>query len=254
MGKPIRKFVLVLEKKYENCQNIILFNSNEISNQQFEMVKVEKYKGITESKKGKYLMCEIDSITNKFSSELEFVKALKCYLPIHKLFIGVSSKGYIKNIKPSFGNFELLEELKLVKDDKLCGDMILTKKEKLVKMLAGKDARFANIYLKDEFYKTTVIKAAVMEIRTVRKHYEHLPLDSDANFVISTRIEQLLEEFDKYHLYRGLFLAHQEYYEKCIKPTNNTEQVKKVVDSKDTECQKTKKLEFKPYEGEQIKF
>ena len=206
-----RKFALVLEKKYDNCQNIILFDSDNDEINEFKMLEVEKYKGISESKKGKYFMSEIDSITNKFSSESEFVKSLKWYLPIHKLFIGVSSKGYIKNIKPVFGNFELREELKLVKNDELCGEIILTKKEKLVSMLIGKDGRFANIYLKEDYYKTSTVEAAVREIRRIRTDYKAIPLDSDANYILSARKEQLLEEFDKYHLYRGLFLAHQEY-------------------------------------------
>ena len=121
-------------------------------------------------------------------------------------------------------------------------------------MLTGKDERFANIYLKDDYYKTSTVENAVREIRGVRRQYKYLPMDSDANYIISTRKEQLLEEFDKYHLYRGLFLAHQEYYNKYIVPKNQAENTLPDLNYKPVEEQKVMKMEFKPYEGDQLKF
>ena len=249
----IKKFALVCEKRFVNYQEILDFKLSENNEYNFKKIEIEKYKGITKSKKGKNLISDIDAMTLKYDSELAFLHSLAYYEPVHNLFVGYSSNGYIAQLKPVFNNLELQNRIKLVKGDKLYHKAIIKEKEKLVDLLVKKDSQLYKIYSKDYYCKSRTLKAALQEIRGIVKLAESKGFDSEIYPIFSFRKEQILDEFNKYYLYRELFRAYQE----CSKLNKNIVipqelQTNEKLDNNEVKP-KIKDLPL-PYEGEQLRF
>lgn len=247
-SKGIKRFALVCEPMYASYQEIIDFKLNANNKYATKKIVINKYSGIVSSSSGKHFMSEIDKFTSNFESEAEFLRKIEEFKPLHKFFIGYSSNGYISTLNPVFGNDELAKRILLTENDKLIDKKIIKEKKDLVNLLLNVREEFLNVYIKKKYFKTRTIETALREIRGIITAYKGVGLDSETLPIVEFRKEQLIDEFNKYHLYRGLFLAYQDYLK--------ISEAKKIIEPEiaKNESEDVKRLILKPYEGEQLKF
>lgn len=246
-SKIINRFVILCRIKYAAKDQIIDFKLSKENKYLYRVVDVDRNISLSKVDKSvKHQLSEIDKFTSQFSDESDMLKKLSIFKNVYDLSITYSTNGFNKFIETVYNNYELIELLQYIENDKLKDKKILRQKDMLVQKLATFDASFALFYLGSSHFKTKSIANSVREIININKIYKSTGLDSEASCIIEHNKDYLLDEFNKYHLYRGLFLAYQDF--RNISTSLDPVKVESI------EQEKVKKIEFNQYSGEQLKF
>lgn len=213
MPSKLKRFCLVYEPSYSTSQFIVDFRLNKEGSYSFKKIEVEKFKGIIETKKGKNSLYDIDMFTNQYNSNEEFIRNIGVYKPIHSLFISLPVKGYVNKVNPVFGNSELQEKFKLVKDN------IVNDKEEInnfLDMLLDRKSGFYKYVKSSGIYQSKTFLSLIEQARYYKKMLDACP-DSETSYVYHEFKRKLKAELGKYHHYREMFLLKQEFEKNDIK-------------------------------------
>lgn len=237
------KFCLVYEPKYSKSQFVIDFKLNEQSKYDFKHIELyNRYSDILSLRNGKHDLLSIDKLTNVFKTENDFLCETKIYRPLYSFFIGYPIKGYVNKLKPVFNNEELSKVISNVSYNKVIDCNLI---EEITTLLIT-DKDFNSFYRKSNYYKTYEINRKL----ELLAHYERmleLEPDIETSYAYYEIIKNLKSEISKYHVFRELLLAKQEFY---------TEYKKSEIKTLEIARSETKKEEItKPFyveEGEQL--
>ena len=246
-NKAINRFVILCRIKYAASDQVIDFKLSKENKYLYRMINIDRNISMSKVNKSvKHQLSEIDKFTSQFSSEEDLLKRLSIIKDVYDLSATYSTNGSNRFIELVYNNYELIELLQYIENDKLKDNKMLRQKDMLVQKLSTFDTSFSSFYLNSSHFKTKSIINSVREMININKIYKSTGLDSEATCILEHNKDYLLDEFNKYHLYRGLFLTYQDY--------KNMPQSSKPKEVEHQEVKKVKKIEFNQYSGEQLKF
>lgn len=211
----IKNFVLAYEPSGYGVDShyIIDFKLNEDDTPNFKLLKVEKYKGIVNTKKGRHTLAEIDNLTLHYQDQESFLHELIRSIDVYDLFAGFSTKGYVNKLRTVYDNPLLFEKLKLVKGNNIYDSKEI---EKMIDLLTDIENPFSNNMFSDNaFFKSKRFQGLVTEIRKNKKVQLTDPCFELARCIFDDSFE-LKQELKKYPVYREVFRAKQKYLTKPI--------------------------------------
>ncbi|MDD6878944.1 MAG: hypothetical protein PUD59_01785 [bacterium] len=226
MKKGIKRFSLIYEpKKYYNSkQYIVNFKINREKSTQF--IEIEKNSCFSNIKKGKFMLSDIDKITNKYQDIYEFCKDNDIKDSIHSMFINTSYNKYYGRIEPVFNDEHINQLLLSTENDQIISKEII---DDLYNKLMDNNFYFCRYFINSKFYKTLTFEEILKKIIYLSEYNERIGYtDYESVCLYDLQKRNIKIELEKYSVAREVTRAFYSFQKTKME---QNQIVKKVIES-----------------------